>query len=92
MPATEWRLTIEDCALKDLDKIGENGRVAVLRYSRQRVLPAPDPRSLGKALRGDLAGLWRYRIAEWRVIAELDDDRLVLHVVRVGNRRNVYHR
>ena len=55
-----------------------------------RVAVADDPRQLGAAMVGDRAGQWRYRIGDYRVICQLIDDRLVILVIDVGHRREVY--
>ena len=49
-----------------------------------------DPRSRGKALTGRLAGLWRYRIGDWRAICDLQDNKLVVVVLEVGHRSEIY--
>jgi len=51
---------------------------------------ADDPRQLGTSMVGDRAGKWRYRVGDYRVICQLIDDRLVVLVVHVGHRREVY--
>ena len=62
----------------------------ILTYFRNRVLAAEDPRKLGNALTGDKGGLWRYRIGDYRAICKLDDERLVVLVLELGHRREVY--
>ena len=49
-----------------------------------------DPRIHGKALTGNLAGLWRYRVGDYRLIAEIRDDRLVILMLEVGHRSGIY--
>jgi mRNA interferase RelE/StbE len=52
--------------------------------------PREDPRSLGDALRGkDLGDFWRYRVGDWRIIADLDDGVMLITVIRLGNRREI---
>lgn len=51
-----------------------------------------DPRSRGKALTGNLAGLWRYRVGDYRVVCDIEDGVLVILVVDVAHRREVYRR
>jgi mRNA interferase RelE/StbE len=68
-----------------------------LRYSRHprfvRKRTLDDPRSIGKALRGkEFGGFWKYRVGDWRIIADLDDGVLLITVIRIGNRRDVYRR
>lgn len=49
-----------------------------------------DPRSEGKALTGNLAGVWRYRVGDYRILCDIDNGRLVVLVVDVAHRREVY--
>jgi mRNA interferase RelE/StbE len=49
-----------------------------------------DPLTLGKPLQGDLKGLWRYRVADYRLICSIQDQRLLVLALRVGHRRDVY--
>jgi mRNA interferase RelE/StbE len=52
-----------------------------------------DPRSISEALRGrDFGDFWNYRVGDWRIIADLDHGVLLITVIRIGNRRDVYRR
>lgn len=51
-----------------------------------------DPRSKGKVLAGNLAGLWRYRVGDYRILCNIEDGKLVVLVVDVAHRREVYRR
>ena len=90
MSGPRWRVEFDRDAAKEFRKLGEPARRAILRYLRERIATADDPRRFGKALAEDLAGLWRYRIGDHRLIAAFEDDRLVVLVLRVGHRREVY--
>lgn len=57
---------------------------------RERIAGSRDPRRFGQALIGDRKGLWRYRVGDYRIVAAIEDDRLVVMVVTVGHRREVY--
>lgn len=85
-----WRVEFDRAAAKELRKLGEPARREILRYLRERIATAEDPRSFGKPLAGDLAGLWRYRVGDHRLVVTFEDDRLVVLVVTVGHRREVY--
>jgi mRNA interferase RelE/StbE len=61
-----------------------------LRYLRERIAGAEDPRRFGQALTGDAKGLWRYRVGDYRIVAAIEDDRFVVLVVTVGHRREMY--
>lgn len=51
-----------------------------------------DPRSRGKALTGSLVGVWRYRVGDYRILCDINDGRLVVLVVDVAHRSEVYKR
>jgi mRNA interferase RelE/StbE len=55
-----------------------------------RIAALDDPRALGSALAGELGGLWRWGIGDYRVIARIEDERITILVVRVAHRREVY--
>jgi mRNA interferase RelE/StbE len=85
-----WRVEFDRDAARDLRKLGAVAQQAILRYLRQRIATAEDPRRFGKPLIGDLKGLWRYRVGDYRIVASIEDDRFVVLVVTVGHRREVY--
>ena len=49
-----------------------------------------DPRSRGKGLTGDLAGYWRYRIGDYRVLVEFRDEALIIVAITLGHRSGIY--
>jgi mRNA interferase RelE/StbE len=88
MPA--WSVRIERKADRDLQRLGQQDRARVLRFLRERVATLPDPRALGAALRGPLSGRWKYRVGDIRIIADIRDTELIILVIEVGNRREIY--
>jgi mRNA interferase RelE/StbE len=85
-----WTVEFDDRARRELRKLDLKVQKAILRYLRERIVGATDPRLLGKALRMNLAGLWRYRIGDYRLICRIEDSRFVVLVIRIGHRREVY--
>jgi mRNA interferase RelE/StbE len=85
-----WRVEFDADAARDLRRLGAVAARAILRYLRQRIATAEDPRRFGRPLTGDLKGLWRYRVGDYRIVAAIEDDRFVVLVVAVGYRREVY--
>ena len=77
-------------AARDIRKLGATARSAILRFLRERIATEDDPRRFGKPLLGDLKGLWRYRIGDYRLVVRIEDDRLLVLVVTAGHRREVY--
>jgi mRNA interferase RelE/StbE len=89
MPAV-WRVEFDRDAARDLKKLGADAQRLILRYLRERIAVADDPRRFGHALTGDLKGLWRYRIGDFRIVASIEDEKFIVLVVTVGRRREVY--
>ena len=85
-----WRVEFERDAARDLRKLGQDAERVILRYLRKRIATANDPRRFGHPLGHGLKGLWRYRVGDYRIVASIEDDRLVVLVVTVGHRRDVY--
>jgi mRNA interferase RelE/StbE len=88
--SARWRVEFDRDAARELRKLGEPARRTILRYLRERIATAEDPRRFGKPLVGEVAGLWRYRIGDYRLIVTFEEDRLIVLVLRVAHRREVY--
>ena len=86
-----WRVEFAKGAQKDLTKVDASGRDRILRFLAERVEHSDDPRKLGEALKGPVVGrYWKYRVGDYRIICDLQDALLLVLVVRVGHRREVY--
>ena len=86
----DWSIEYDPGALKDLRKLDRSIQRAILDYMDDRVAAADHPGVFGKPLRGSLAGLWRYRVRDYRIICQLQEQRLVVLVVAVGHRSTIY--
>jgi mRNA interferase RelE/StbE len=87
---TVWAVEFDGDAAKELRSLGATERGRVLRYLREKIATPDDPRRFGKALSGDLKGLWRYRVGDVRIIANIQDHAVIVLVLRVAQRREVY--
>ena len=88
-----WRIEFERAAARELEKLERKDARRILRFLTERVAKLEDPRGIGEALRGsELGDFWKYRVGDFRVIVSIEDARLLILVVRVGNRREVYKR
>lgn len=85
-----WRIEYSDLAGRKIAKLGRQEARRILDYMDHRIAPSDDPRQFGKALVGELSGYWRYRVGDYRIVCELIDHRLVVLVVDVGHRREIY--
>ncbi len=77
-------------ATKQLAKLDPDARVALVGFMHDRVHGTADPRLIGKPLRSE--GLWRYRVADYRILCRIEDQVLTVLVVELGHRREIYRR
>ena len=86
-----WAIEYGKDAEKEIAKL--DGQIAqrIIKFMGNRVAKLDNPRSIGEALTGSTLGdYWKYRVGDYRIIAEIQDEKLIVQVVRVGNRREVY--
>lgn len=83
-----WRIEWDERARKELRSLDPSIQKQILRYLRERLLE--NPRQFGRELVGNKAGLWRYRIQDYRVICHIKDQSFVVLVVAVGHRKEIY--
>jgi mRNA interferase RelE/StbE len=87
-----WNLELSPRAQKQLDKLDKTVARRISKFLYQRVGKLDDPRQIGERLQGTLSEFWRYRVGDYRIICSLEHDRLVVLVLRIGHRREVYKR
>jgi mRNA interferase RelE/StbE len=86
-----WRIEFSSAARKDVMALDPQVARRITGFLRERVAVLDDPRAIGEALQGSrLGAFWKYRVGDYRVIANIGDQVLRILVVRVGNRREVY--
>lgn len=79
-----------DTAKEQLRKLDKPVARRIVDFMDERIAEADNPRQAGKALTGSLGDLWRYRVGDYRVICDIQDEVLRVLVVQVGNRGKVY--
>ena len=85
-----WTASFDPRALKELEKLDRMAQRRIVRFLQERLLSRADLRDLGKAMVGDKAGLWRYRVGDYRLICRIDDELEEVLVLRVANRKEAY--
>jgi len=86
-----WRIEVSDTAEKQLAKLDRPVAKRLRTFLLERLATLDDPRSIGQALKGsELGEFWKYRVGDWRIICQIKDDKILITVVRLGNRREVY--
>lgn len=87
-----WTVEVSDFAEKQLRKLDKPIQRRLLDWLEDRIEGCKNPRHFGEPLRGEMAGLWRYRIGDYRIICEIQDQQLVVLALAVGHRREIYLR
>ena len=85
-----WAYEIGPEAARQLRDLGPSTAADIKRVLEPRVKGTADPTAFGKALRGDLRGYWRYRVKDYRILCRIEHHRVVVIVISVGHRSNVY--
>ncbi len=85
-----WTIEFRPNARSELKRLDPPVQRRVRQFLRERVLAIGDPRRLGKPLHGDKGDLWSYRVGDYRIICTIEDQRLVVIVIAVRHRREVY--
>ena len=86
-----WPIEFDPDALKDLRKIDKPIQILLVGFLRTRVSTLANPRDIGEALSGQrLGSYWKYRVGDWRIICDIQDQKILVRVLRIGNRREVY--
>ena len=85
-----WQIEITQTARKQLAKLDRQVQTEIVRYLRERISTDDDPRRYGAPLRKELAGRWKYRVGAYRLICEIQDEKILVLVLMVGHRSKVY--
>lgn len=75
---------------KSFKKLDRQSQKLIKNWIEGNLMDCPDPRFSGKALTVNFKGIWRYRIGAYRLLAKIDDDKLIIFAIDVGHRKNIY--
>jgi addiction module toxin, RelE/StbE family len=88
-----WTIDYDRNVRKAIEKLDHVIRKRIRTFLHERVALLDDPRTLGRALEGQQFNrFWRYRVGDYRIICDIQDNRLIVLVIEVGHRREVYRR
>ena len=86
----QYKVEYTERAIKELKKLDKYTRQMIFSWIDKNLSQCENPRAHGKALTANHKGKWRYRVGDYRIIAELQDDKIVILVLTVGHRSAVY--
>ena len=77
-------------ALKALQKLDKYTQKMLIEWVEKNLVGCENPRIHGKPLTANRVGQWRYRVGDYRIVAKIEDDQLIILVIAIGHRREVY--
>lgn len=86
----KYHIVFTESVLKTLSKLDKYTAKMLINWISDKLEGCENPRIYGKALSANLVGLWRYRVGDYRIIAKIEDGKLVILIVTIGHRREIY--
>ena len=77
-------------ALKKLNNLDAPIRERIKNWIDTNLVGCENPRRLGKSLHGEWHDFWRYRVGEYRIVAQIQDDKIIIFVVKIDKRDAIY--
>lgn len=88
----KYQVKYSERALKELKKMDKYTRQMIYSWIEKNLVGCENPRGHGKALTANRQGQWRYRIGDYRLICQIEDDELIILALSVGHRREIYEK
>ena len=85
-----YKVVYEKKAIKSLSKIDKSQQILIISWIEKNLVGTDDPKRYGKVLKGNLKEYWRYRIGNYRVLADIDDKQIKIFVFNLGHRKEIY--
>ena len=82
---------VSEKAKKELSKIDKTQAKMIWDWLCKKLDGCSNPHFSGKPLKGDKKGLWRYRVGRYRLLADIDDDKIIINIINVGHRQGIYN-
>ena len=87
-----WTVKFSTRAVKSLKRIDRPNQELILKFMTEKVAKQPDPISLAKKLSGNLGDFYRFRLGDYRIVCEVQNQELIILILQIGHRQNIYQR
>lgn len=87
----KYHVEFSKSAIKDLKKLDKHTASLITGWIKKNLEGCEDPRVHGKGLTANHSGQWRYRIGDYRILANILDDKIIILVLQIGHRSEVYN-
>lgn len=85
-----YQVYYSEKSLKQLKKMDKQIAKLIVAYIRKNLADCENPRIIGKALQGNLSDKWRYRVGDYRILAKIEDDKILISIIEVAHRKEIY--
>ncbi len=86
----KYKVVYEKKAIKSLSKIDKGQQNIILGWIEKNLVATDDPKKHGKALKGNLKEYWRYRVGNYRIVADINNDEIIIIILNVSHRKDIY--
>jgi len=87
-----WTVKLSTRAVKSLKRIDRPNQELILKFMTEKVAKHPDSVSLAKKLSGNLGDFYRFRLGDYRIVCEVQNQELIILILQIGHRQNIYQR
>ena len=84
-----YQIEFDEDGLRDFELLDNSVKLSVKKYFK-KLISVENPKAYGKALTGNLAGCWRFRVEDYRIGAKIQDNKLVILIIAIDHRRKIY--
>lgn len=88
----KYSILFTERAKKQLKKLDKHTSSLILGWLEKNIEGTENPRIHGKGLLGDKSGQWRYRVGDYRIICEIQDEKIIVLVLEIGHRKEIYNK
>jgi len=85
-----WQVKFTNMAAKQFSTLDKPVKQRIISFLENRLATMDNPKQIGKALQGTLSEYWAYRVGNYRILTQHQDEQLLILVVEVGHRKEVY--
>lgn len=86
----KYKVEFSEQGKKDLKKLDISIQKIILKWIKKNLLECENPRVHGKLLVGNLKGYWRYKVGNYRILCDIQDEKITILVLEIGHRRDIY--
>lgn len=86
----KYKVEFTKKAIKNLSKLDKKNAKLIMSWISKNLVDCENPRQYGKDLKGDKKGIWRYRVGDYRILANIQDDKVIIMLLEIGYRKEIY--